>query len=60
MARGSAGALDGDASVRRGCKGRDWRTASEKRSTDDPDYYWADPETGELKCNSHCLWEEMK
>ena len=39
---------------------RDWRTASEKRGTDSPDYYWADPETGEIKCNKHCLWEEIK
>ena len=23
-------------------------------------YLLADPETGELKCNSHCLWEEMQ
>ena len=51
---------DGSGGNATGGQDRDWRTASEKRSPDDPDFYWADPETGELKCNRHCLWEEIK
>ena len=39
---------------------RDYRTVSEKRGVGDPDYYWADPETGEIKCTKHCIWEEIK
>ena len=39
---------------------RDWRTRSERRQPGDPDYYWADPETGSIKWTKHCLWEEVK
>jgi hypothetical protein len=57
---GAEGLHGGDGGAVQSCQARDWRTASEKRGTDSPDYYWADPETGEIKCNSHCLWEEIK
>ena len=32
-----------------------WRNGSM-----DPDYYWADAATGDIKCTKHCLWEEIK
>ena len=31
-----------------------------QRGEGDPDYYWADPVTGDIKCTKHCLWEEVK
>eukprot|EP01050_Picozoa_sp_SAG11_P017621 SAG11_NODE_2559_length_3220_cov_3.037808_2_plen_98_part_00 len=38
-----------------GGSGIAWRAGDK-----DPDYYWADATTGEIKCTKHCLWEEVK